>query len=155
MFYARKKHKFLKILSIFIISGLAGGFLGYQSVKNEDFPFYDKINQNTENKEQYEKQFYPEASQEDIYTSLSENNKLDEAASEPMPALPSKPTYTVKTENAKVYLFKTDESGNILEKQPLPINLNSLLDEDKKLLTQGIKISKKEELASVLEDFGS
>lgn len=155
MFYTKKKHKVLKVLSILIFSGLIGGFIGYQSVRNEDFPFYEKINQNTENKELYEKQFYPEDSQEGIYTSLSENNKIDKGTSEPSPAPPSKPTYTVKTENSKVYLFKTDESGNVLEKQPLPINLNSLLEEDKKLLAEGIKISKKEELASVLEDFGS
>ena len=155
MFYTKKKHKVLKVLSILIFSGLIGGFIGYQSVRNEDFPFYEKINQNTENKEQYEKQFYPEDSQEGIYTSLSENSKIDKGTSEPSPAPPSKPTYTVKTENSKVYLFKTDESGNVLEKQPLPINLNSLLEEDKKLLAEGIKISKKEELASVLEDFGS
>lgn len=157
MFQPRKKHSFLKLTAILIFSAAAGMFLGYASVRFKSFPFYEKLNNPSPKAKEEEQIQLP--SYEPIYTNLTENNEIPKEDPVPTPTeVPAESTstdYIVRCEADRVYLFKVATDGTITPEYTLPININSLKEEDKKLLYSGINIKSKQELASLLEDFGS
>lgn len=63
--------------------------------------------------------------------------------------------YLVISENGAVKLYFITEGGEQIYSNDLSIPLDSLLDEDKALLEDGIILGSKEELAALLEDYTS
>ena len=153
MFYPKKKHKILKLSLILIFSAAIGMFLGYASVRYENIPFLSGINSSSEPEKAEIPVEIP--APEPIYTNLTENNTIERDSTATAVPDDDKPGFTVKSDGSKVYLYKVLASGETKVEQTLPINLNALKNEDKKLLSEGINIKNKQELASILEDFGS
>lgn len=64
-------------------------------------------------------------------------------------------TYYVVAQSGKVCVFVIDEKGQWRFSHNLSIELDSLREEDKKLFEEGLTVSSKEELLSLVEDFSS
>lgn len=151
MFYEKKRHRILKISLILIFSAAVGIALGYASVRYESFPFLnDKIlSPIPEETKAPDKAIEPEP----VYTNVVENEVLKSESTEIAESV--NPTFLVQAENNKVFLYKVLPDGTKNIEQTLPININALRNEDKKLLEKGINVENKQQLASILEDFGS
>lgn len=151
MFYEKKKHRILKISLILIFSAAAGIALGYASVRYENFPFLNNkiLSPISEETKVPVKTTEPEP----VYTNVIENNVAKSESTEIAESV--KPIFLVQAENNKVFLYKVLPNGTKNIEQTLPINVNALRNEDKKLLEKGINVENKQQLASVLEDFGS
>ena len=158
VFYEKKKHKFLKISLILIFSAAFGMVLGYASVRYENFPFFNHSLSSPAPKSENIPVEIPDP--EPIFTNITENNTIinDEESTESTSdnnKAEEKSGFVVMAEGSKVFLYKISPDGEKNIEQTLPINLNALRNEDKKLLTEGISVKNKQELASILEDFGS
>lgn len=71
-------------------------------------------------------------------------------------SIPSDPNdYLVLSEDGTVNLYFITENGNRIFSKALPISPDSLLDEDKAQLEEGIILATEEELAALLEDYTS
>lgn len=64
-------------------------------------------------------------------------------------------TYFIQERSGKVCVFTVDSSGTKRFSHNLAITLDALREEDRALFREGIKISSKAELSSLVEDFGS
>ena len=93
--------------------------------ENENIDFYETENKN----------FTPTSSAE-----ITEENADD---------------YLVISENGNVKLYLLTKNGEKIYQKDLEIPLVSLMDEDKKLLSDGIILNSKEALAAILEDYTS
>ncbi len=101
----------------------------------------------------------PRLMQSDIQTqnpSNTTNVRQVQAHSEVSPPSPTIAVYLVKIDNGKVGVFKYDNSGNAaLQYYSEQINVNSLREQDKERLTEGITVQSNDELAALIEDFSS
>ncbi len=74
---------------------------------------------------------------------------------EPEQAIVPEKTYYVVAQAGKVCVFVIDEKGQWRFSHNLSIELDSLREEDKKLFEEGLTVSSREELLSLVEDFSS
>ena len=65
------------------------------------------------------------------------------------------PGFLVKEESGRVCVFVLDEEERPRFSHNLSIELDALREEDRQLFREGIRINTKEELYSLMEDFGS
>ncbi len=70
-------------------------------------------------------------------------------------ARPPVETYYVTAQGSKVSVFTIDGAGHRQFSHNLAIELDALREEDKQLFYEGITLYSKEELSSLIEDFGS
>ncbi len=68
---------------------------------------------------------------------------------------PDENDYLVIWENNAVKLYLINKDGELIFSRNLEISPDSLMDEDKNLLREGIVLYKEEELAALLEDYTS
>lgn len=151
MFETKKRFSFLKLAIILLFASLLGVFLGYISVRSRGFHNNKGISYPKEEKITNEEvTVLPE------YVPLPANTAPTDSEAEDAINLPPEDTdYIVKVNENKVCLFKRNESGVYVPETELPINLNALKEDDRNLFKKGIPVKTKQELASVLEDFGS
>ncbi len=93
---------------------------------------------------------------------IPEEEEPGQAASAPLTEEPEKTeepvvsiSYWVEAVSGKVRVFTVDEAGVKRFSHTLPIEIESLREEDQKLFRTGFSLSSKEELLSFVEDFSS
>ncbi len=68
---------------------------------------------------------------------------------------PPEETFYITAQGNKVSVFTIDKEGHRKFSHNLSIELDALREEDKQLFYEGITLYSKEELSSLIEDFGS
>lgn len=150
MFEKRKKHVALKLFLIILISGSLGMAAGYASIRYKSLPHLGNIYL-TQTKEPIAENTSVTA--EPVYATQGKTEAEITQSASPLPA--SLDEYIVKADEKTVSLFKITQNGTVHFEYTLPINLNALPEKEQKILKEGISVKNKQELASVIEDYGS
>ena len=153
--FRKKKHTFLKIMLLLIAACALGVGAGYVSIRYNVFPFLSRGEQPrpvpTEESAILPTYEPPE------YISTMEQER--EPAATPTPTeeakTEQKDEYLVREDAGEATLFSVSPDGALLRLYTLPINLNALKKEDRQQLVNGIRVENKQELAMLIEDFGS
>ena len=145
--YPKGKH-FLKLfliaLAIFSVM-LVCALLGYSFAKN------DAGNKNNESIKTEDAEIFVNEPVELLVP--SEEPDVSEQIETAPP--PDENDYLVIWENDAVKLYLINKDGELLFSRNLEISPDSLMEEDKNLLREGIVLYKEEELAALLEDYTS
>ncbi|MBR7164231.1 MAG: hypothetical protein IKD21_04605 [Clostridia bacterium] len=147
MYQIQKKRKsgwvfFILFLCAFVV-GLGLGFVGrYMNLRQQ---------KSKSTPHQVSEQIQTEGENTDIPDRTASVNIIAEA--EPTPTV-QQPYYVV-AQSDKVCVFFMDENGNWRFSHNLAIELDALREEDKQLFYEGITLSSKQELSSLVEDFSS
>ncbi len=145
MYEVKRKRKkgFVVALFVFLCAFSVGLGIGYGGVKLGYF-----------GKKQEVPRVVPSAVPSPIPDRQASANLAEEAEASPSPS-PKPQGYFVRVEGNRVCAFTVDEDGEKKFSHNLPIELGALREQDQQMLLEGIMLSSKEELLSLVEDFSS
>ena len=140
----KRKRGFAYVLILFLCAFSVGLGIGYGSIRlgymgaDQEEPVATEA---------------PEKTMEPDRQAVAQVAEEPVASETPVPA--KMPGFLVKEESGRVCVFVLDEEERPRFSHNLSIELDALREEDRKLFRDGIRISSKEELYALMEDFGS
>ncbi len=143
MYQVQKKKSGWFYVTLFLCAFAVGLGIGYAGIrsslrKQKTPPAENTVTQDEEN---------PAVAEPNRAVSVVPTEEKEEPA--------EKITYFVQARSGKVCVFAVDASGTKRFSHNLAITLDALREADRALFDEGIEVASKEELSSLVEDFGS